>query len=135
MFAQVLLVFRMQKPQATGRHFAEFVVIDAQVVHTPVSELIGVVKLARLQKPQTVFNGLVVVGLRESLQVLDDPTLDEVNQARQAQPVGQFEEIQAPGGRYCWHLVGVQVAQKLVEGVLSDSGEYDLERKTYQSLC
>lgn len=44
-FTEILLIFRMQKSQATRRHFAEFVIIDAQVVHAPVGKLVCVVQL------------------------------------------------------------------------------------------
>lgn len=49
-FHQVSLVVRMQETETAGRHPAQFVVINAEVIHAPVGELVTVVQLVANKK-------------------------------------------------------------------------------------
>lgn len=42
---QIVLILRVQCPEALWRHFADGIEVDAQVGHAPLGELMGVVEL------------------------------------------------------------------------------------------
>lgn len=51
--SQVLLVLGMQTTQQLGRHLAQLVVVDTQMVHAPVGQLISVMQLQQQQQQLT----------------------------------------------------------------------------------
>lgn len=84
---EVGLVVRMEQAQAARRHPAQLVVVDAEVIHAEVSELVRVVQLDRLQQPEALFDGLVG---RQPFQVFNHASLDKRNQTRQAETIGEL---------------------------------------------
>lgn len=47
---QILLILRMKQPHAARRHFAQLVIVNAEMIHAPVGQLIGIVQLQVVTK-------------------------------------------------------------------------------------
>lgn len=50
MLVEIFLILRMQQPNASRWHFAEFVVVYTKMIHTPIGQLIGIVELRKKLK-------------------------------------------------------------------------------------
>lgn len=62
---QVLLVLRMKGSQQFGRHLAQLVVVDTEMIHAPVSQLICIVELEQVtEKLLTTFSKMTSKGSR-----------------------------------------------------------------------
>lgn len=45
MLVQILLVLWMKQSHAARRHFAQLIIVNAEMIHAPVGQLIGIMQL------------------------------------------------------------------------------------------